>query len=136
MNVTERSRIKTILRRFPSAADAFGWYGIEVDVESEGVAGVTRQIELRRFAELKVNQKWGRRKWVADFPDIHCAGAVCTVKYVHSDVSIRKTCIAVIQKGNLNDFAQLTVRDRGQCRGCCNLCVDCDDSRRGCARRE
>ncbi|HCH63367.1 MAG TPA: hypothetical protein DFR83_11215, partial [Deltaproteobacteria bacterium] len=31
MNVTERSRIKTILRRFPSAADAFGWYGIEVD---------------------------------------------------------------------------------------------------------
>ena len=31
MNVTERSRIKTILRRFPSAEDAFGWYGIEVD---------------------------------------------------------------------------------------------------------
>ena len=31
MNVTERSRIKTILRRFPTAEDAFGWYGIEVD---------------------------------------------------------------------------------------------------------
>ena len=31
MNVTERSRIKTILRRFPSAEDAFGWYGIEID---------------------------------------------------------------------------------------------------------
>ena len=31
MNVTERSRIKTILRRFPSTEDAFGWYGIEID---------------------------------------------------------------------------------------------------------
>ena len=31
MNVTERSRIKTILRRFPSAEDAFGWYGIEIE---------------------------------------------------------------------------------------------------------
>jgi hypothetical protein len=31
MNVTERSRIKTILRRFPTAEDAFGWYGIELD---------------------------------------------------------------------------------------------------------
>ena len=31
MNVTEKSRIKAILRRFPTAEDAFGWYGIEVD---------------------------------------------------------------------------------------------------------
>lgn len=31
MQVTETTEIRTLLRRFPTAADMFGWYGIELD---------------------------------------------------------------------------------------------------------
>ena len=31
MQVTENTRIRALLRRFPSTVDLFGWYGIEIE---------------------------------------------------------------------------------------------------------
>jgi len=55
MNVSEKSRIKTVLRRFPTAEEALGWYGIE----TAGFDHMTTVDEIAREYQMDVDDLIG-----------------------------------------------------------------------------
>lgn len=74
MNVTEKSRIKTVLRRFPTAEDALGWYGIESDGfdPSTTVDDVAREYQMDvddLIGDLQAHVEDAKKEGAADDED-------------------------------------------------------------------